>query len=162
LCCTGVAGMPTLEKAGNVLRASTSIKLSIRLPPTLDAKTASDFVKNLIEKDPPYGAQVRYEAEKAGSGWESPALAPWLESAVQEGGQKFFKKPAGFISEGGSIPFMGMLGKKFPEAQFVVTGLLGPSSNAHGPNEMLHIQMGKNLTSTVSFIVQSHFNQFKK
>jgi len=162
LCVTGVDGIPSLSNAGNVLRASTSLKLSIRIPPNLDAKKCAEFIKALLEKDPPYGAHVSFVYDKAGTGWEAPPMAPWLESAMQGASNYFCQKPASYLGEGGSIPFMGMLGQKFPAAQFVVTGLLGPNSNAHGPNEMLHIQMGKHVTSCVASIVHAHFLQFKK
>ena len=61
------------------------------------------------------------------------------------------------MGEGGTIPFMAMLGQRFPEAQFLVTGLLGPQSNAHGPNEFLHIPAGKKLTSCVASVIAAHF-----
>ena len=51
---------------------------------------------------------------------------------------------------------MGMLGKMFPEAQFVITGVLGPASNAHGPNEFLHLDMSRRVTAAVAFILQRH------
>ena len=117
----------------------TTAKLSLRLPPTLDAEAAGAMLKTLFEKDPPYGAQVRFEAEAAATGWNAPALAPWLEASLARASQSAFGAPPAYMGEGGTIPFMAMLGEKFPQAQFVVTGVLGPHSNAHGPNEFLHI-----------------------
>jgi acetylornithine deacetylase/succinyl-diaminopimelate desuccinylase-like protein len=154
---TGVGGLPPLDSAGNVLRPSTSFKLSLRLPPTLDAAKAGQFVKQLLEKDPPYGAKVQFELEKASGGWNAPALSPWLEHSIDEASRAYFGEPPAYNGEGGSIPFMGMLGEKFPRAQFLITGVLGPHSNAHGPNEFLHIPTGKRLSMCVAKVVADHF-----
>eukprot|EP01097_Dermamoeba_algensis_P001195 TRINITY_DN1449_c0_g1_i1.p1 TRINITY_DN1449_c0_g1~~TRINITY_DN1449_c0_g1_i1.p1 ORF type:complete len:181 (+),score=55.78 TRINITY_DN1449_c0_g1_i1:279-821(+) len=159
---TGVEGLPHLSNAGNVLRTQTTLTLSIRLPPTVNAKSVGPIVKDLLEKNPPYGAKVTCEVLKAGTGWESPALASWLEESIHKASNAYFKKPANFMGEGGSIPFMGMLGEKFPKAQFVITGVLGPKSNAHGPNEFLHIAEAKGVTCCVANIVVDHFNHFCK
>lgn len=153
---TGFAGAPTPVNAGNVLRPFTEAKLSLRVPPTMDAKKASKRVKEILERDPPYGARVTYEGEKEGSGWNAPAIAPWLESALEDASHTSFGKPMAMMGEGGSIPFMGMLGEKFPEAQFVITGVLGPHSNAHGPNEFLHIPTGKRVTEVVARVLAAH------
>ncbi len=156
LAVTGVGGMPALDSAGNVLRPGTAVKLSLRLPPTLDGRKAGDFVKQLLEADPPYGAKVRFELEKNGGGWHAPALSAWLAEAVSAASERYFGKPVAYMGEGGSIPFMGMLGEKFPQAQFLITGVLGPHSNAHGPNEFLHIPMGKKVTMVVADVLASH------
>ncbi|MBJ6760265.1 M20 family metallopeptidase [Myxococcaceae bacterium JPH2] len=156
---TGIEGMPSLENAGNVLRPYTAVKLSMRIPPRVDSKVATQALKNALEKDPPYGAKVTFEGEKAGAGWEAPPLAPWLSRAVQSASTHCFGKPAMAMGEGGSIPFMGMLGERFPEAQFLITGVLGPSSNAHGPNEFLHIPTGKKLTASVASVLADHFKR---
>lgn len=153
---TGVDGMPPLSSAGNVLRPYTSVKLSLRLPPTLEGKQAGQLLKELLEKDPPNGAQVRLELEKASTGWNAPAMSPWLEQAIDASSREFFGKPAMYMGEGGTIPFMGMLGEKFPGAQFMITGVLGPHSNAHGPNEFLHIPMGKKVTACVARVIAEH------
>ncbi len=153
---TGVGGLPSLDSAGNVLRPFTAVKLSLRLPPTTDAVRAGEILKNLLEKDPPYGAKVTFTLEKAGSGWNAPALAPWLEQSVDEASRTFFGPPPAYMGEGGSIPFMGMLGEKFPGAQFLITGVLGPHSNAHGPNEFLHIPTGKRVSACVAKVVADH------
>ncbi len=153
---TGFAGAPAPRDAGNVLRPFTELKLSLRVPPTADAKKASSKLKQVLESDPPYGARVSYEGEKEGSGWNAPATAPWLEAALEDASHAAWGKPMAMMGEGGSIPFMGMLGEKFPEAQFVVTGVLGPHSNAHGPNEFLHIPTGKRVTETVARVLAAH------
>lgn len=150
---TGQAGMPDLLQSGNVLRPMTALKLSIRLPPTLDATDLDRKLKELLESDPPYGARVRFESEKGAGGWETPKSEPWLDSAVQRASQTTFGKPAVTWGEGGSIPFMGMLGERFPKAQFVVTGVLGPHSNAHGPNEFLDIGYAKKVTACVAEVI---------
>jgi acetylornithine deacetylase/succinyl-diaminopimelate desuccinylase-like protein len=154
---TGVGGLPPLDSAGNVLRPYTAVKLSLRVPPTLDAVKGGEFVKKLLESDPPYGAKVTFELEKAGSGWNAPELAPWLEHSVDHASKEFFGAPVAYNGEGGSIPFMGMLGEKFPGAQFLITGVLGPHSNAHGPNEFLHIPTGKRMSMCVARVVADHY-----
>ncbi len=153
---TGVDGMPPLSSAGNVLRPHTAVKLSLRLPPTLDGKRAGDVLKQTLEKDPPYGAQVTLDLEKASTGWNAPAMSPWLTKAIDEASREFFGQPAMYMGEGGTIPFMGMLGEKYPDAQFMITGVLGPHSNAHGPNEFLHIPMGKRVTACVARVIARH------
>ncbi|MEO5566157.1 MAG: peptidase M20, partial [Luteimonas sp.] len=153
---TGMDGIPPLASAGNVLRPQTAVKLSLRLPPTLDGKQAGELLKTALLRDPPNGAQVTLDLEKASTGWNAPAMAPWLERAIDTASQDFFGAPAMYMGEGGSIPFMGMLGEKFPDAQFMITGVLGPHSNAHGPNEFLHIPMGKKVTASVARVVSAH------
>jgi acetylornithine deacetylase/succinyl-diaminopimelate desuccinylase-like protein len=153
----GVDGVPPMGSAGNVLRPFTSAKLSIRLPPTSDAKAAATAVKRVLEADPPYGARVEFKLDSAEGGWNAPQLAPWLEAAVARASQDAFGQEVAYMGEGGSIPFMGMLGEKFPKAQFVITGVLGPHSNAHGPNEFLHIPTGKRVSTAVALILADHF-----
>ncbi len=153
---TGVDGMPTLASAGNVLRPQTAVKLSLRLPPTLSGKHAGTLLEDVLLRDPPCGAQVSLALEKSSSGWNAPTQAPWLSEAIASASQATFGKPAMYMGEGGSIPFMGMLGEKFPDAQFMITGVLGPHSNAHGPNEFLDIPMGKRVTACVSRVIAAH------
>ncbi len=157
LAITGVDGIPGLDSAGNVLRPHTAVKISLRLPPTVDAVQAGSALKAMLERDPPYGAKVSFTLEKAGSGWNAPPLAPWLSDAIDQASMATFGRPAALMGEGGSIPFMGMLGESFPQAQFVITGVLGPHSNAHGPNEFLHLQAGKNVTAAVAVVLAAHF-----
>ncbi|HEX6159233.1 MAG TPA: M20/M25/M40 family metallo-hydrolase, partial [Thermoanaerobaculia bacterium] len=149
----GQAGMPDLVQGGNVLRPKTSLKLSLRIPPSLDATDLERKMKELLESDPPYGATVVFEAEKGGAGWVAPSIAPWLERSVQDASKEYYGKPAMTFGEGGSIPFMGMLGARYPDAQFLITGVLGPHSNAHGPNEFLDIEYAKNLTACVAKVL---------
>lgn len=153
---TGVDGMPPLSSAGNVLRPHTSVKLSLRLPPTMDGKKAGELLKQELMRDPPNGAQVTLDLEKASTGWNAPAQSGWLTKAIDASSREFFGQPAMYMGEGGTIPFMGMLGEKFPGAQFMITGVLGPHSNAHGPNEFLHIPMGKRVTACVSRVIAEH------
>ena len=153
---TGMDGFPTPQNAGNVLRPYSTAKLSLRLPPTMDATEAQTIVKTLLEKDPPYGAKVTFTSDKAGTGWNAPKLAPWLEKSLARGSTAAFGAPPAYMGEGGSIPFMAMLGEKFPASQFVVTGVLGPHSNAHGPNEFLHVPTGKKVTAVISYVLADH------
>jgi acetylornithine deacetylase/succinyl-diaminopimelate desuccinylase-like protein len=153
---TGVDGMPPLSSAGNVLRPHTAVKLSLRLPPTLDGRRAGQLLQDTLLSNPPNGARVQLELEKASAGWNAPAMSPWLATAIDDASQACFGRPAMYMGEGGSIPFMGMLGEKFPGAQFMITGVLGPHSNAHGPNEFLHIPMGKKVTACVARVLAEH------
>jgi acetylornithine deacetylase/succinyl-diaminopimelate desuccinylase-like protein len=153
LCVVGQEGMPPIKSAGNILRSHTAFKLSIRLPPTVDGHTAEEAIRKALTADPPCGAQVAVEFDQAGTGWDAPALAPWLEQTTREASETFYGRDAVYLGLGGSIPFMGMLGEKFPEAQFLITGVLGPKSNAHGPNEFLHIPYAKKLTACVAYIL---------
>ena len=156
LAITGLEGAPEIRNAGNVLRAATAAKLSLRLPPTLDAEAAGGCLKRLLEADPPYGAKVTFSPEQPAQGWNAPALAPWLRASIDRASQAAFGRDAAMMGEGGSIPFMGMLGAKFPAAQFVITGVLGPHSNAHGPNEFLHVGMGKAVSLAVAQVLADH------
>jgi acetylornithine deacetylase/succinyl-diaminopimelate desuccinylase-like protein len=153
---TGVGGIPALDSAGNVLRPHTSVKLSLRLPPTVDGKRAGELLQEALLRDPPNGATVTLALEKAATGWNAPAMAPWLGKAIDAASQELYGAPAMYMGEGGSIPFMGMLGEKFPDAQFLITGVLGPHSNAHGPNEFLDIPTGKKLTCCVANVLRDH------
>lgn len=156
---TGADGLPGTAIAGNTQLPGTVLKLSFRLPPGTDAEAAGLALKAILEADSPSFAKVSFDVESAMAGWNAPPVAPWLEASMQEGSDVFFGKPSMYMGTGGSIPFMGMLGEKFPEAQFLVTGLLGPNSNAHGPNEFLHIATGKRLTSCVSQVLMDHFSR---
>jgi acetylornithine deacetylase/succinyl-diaminopimelate desuccinylase-like protein len=158
----GCDGMPALENAGNVTLPTLSVKLSMRLPPTCDPEQAAQALKNVLEKNPPYQAQVDFEINDSGPGWNAPAEQAWLIEAAKRASQDYFGKEAVYMGEGGSIPFMGMLGKKFPQAQFLITGVLGPESNAHGPNEFLHIPTGKKLTACVAQVIAEHYTQAKQ
>lgn len=146
----GLGGAPALADAGNTLRPFTAAKLMFRLPPTLDAEAAGENVKALLEADPPNGAEVSFELEHPQTGWRAPDRAPWLESALDQASRNHFGAPLKTMGTGGTIPFMKMLGDRFPDVQFAVTGVLGPKSNAHGPNEFLDIATGKRVTACVA------------
>ena len=154
---TGADGLPELVNAGNVQLPHTTLKLSFRLPPTTDAGEAAEAVREILEADTPPMSIVQFKAESAMAGWNAPPVADWLEESMQTASQAFFGKPSMYMGTGGTIPFMGMLGEAFPEAQFLITGLLGPKSNAHGPNEFLHIETGKRLTSCVAQVLEDHY-----
>jgi acetylornithine deacetylase/succinyl-diaminopimelate desuccinylase-like protein len=157
LAVVGMDGYPAPGNAGNVLLPFSTAKLSVRIPPTLDGKDAVQTIRRAFEIDPPHGAEVAFDSGEGGqSGWHAPPLAPWLEAAVAQASQEAFGKPAAYMGEGGTIPFMGMLGEKFPDTQFVITGVLGPHSNAHGPNEFLHIPTGKRVTMAVARLIAAH------
>ena len=155
---TGVDGFPELKNAGNVLRPYTAFKLSLRLPPTVDGHLASERLKALLEDNAPYNAKVTFHADGrtgalGATGWNAPELAPWLERALNTASIAHYGAPVGYIGQGGTIPLMSMLQKGFPQAQMMVCGVLGPKSNAHGPNEFLHVPYGKRLTAAVAQVI---------
>ena len=139
LAVTGADGLPAIGTAGNVQRPYTALKLSLRLPPLVSGPEAAAELKRILEADPPYNARVSFEYDQGASGWNAPSLAPWLSNALDKASGDLFGKPAAYMGEGGTIPFMAMLNAKFPEAQILVTGVLGPKSNAHGPNEFIDV-----------------------
>lgn len=154
---TGADGMPAIAQAGNVNRQFTALKLSVRLPPTVNGPMAGAALKELLESNPPYGATVTCTVKAAMTGWAVPALEPWLEAAVHKVSKTYWDgNDCASTGEGGSIPFMGVLREKYPNAQFCVTGLLGPGSNAHGPNEFLHLDFAPRLTCAISDLLAAH------
>ncbi len=150
---TGAEGFPALKDAGNVLRPYTAFKLSLRLPPLIDAAAAVDELKTLLEDNAPYQAKVTFEGGSASSGWNAPAITPWFEQALNQASQAHFGAPVGYIGQGGTIPLMNLLSEGFPTAQMMVCGVLGPKSNAHGPNEFLHVPYAKRLTAAVAQVI---------
>lgn len=154
---TGIAGLPSLKDAGNVLQPMTAVRISLRVPPGCDAAAAAGFLKTLFEKNPPYGAKVKFELGQHASGWQAPVPRPWLAQSIDRASNAFFGDKAACMGEGGSIPFMDLLSKRYPQAQFLITGVLGPQSNAHGPNEFLHIPTAKKLTCCVAHVLAEHF-----
>jgi acetylornithine deacetylase/succinyl-diaminopimelate desuccinylase-like protein len=153
LAVTGADSLPAPAHAGNVLRPKTVLALSLRLPPTVKGETAAENLKTLLEADPPYGAKVSFEYGQSATGWHAPPTAPWLENVLNETSKAHYGKPCMWMGEGGTIPFMAMLGEKFPQSQFLITGVLGPHSNAHGPNEFLHLGYAKKLTACVADVL---------
>lgn len=153
---TGVDGIPPVDRAGNVLRPHTALQLSFRLPPTCDPEAALAAIERALTTDAPNGATVRFIGGHAGPGWNAPSFAPWLEAALDDASIAEFGNPARAFGEGGTIPFMGMLGERFPDAQFVITGVLGPDSNAHGPNEYLHLPTARRVTGVLTRVLAAH------
>lgn len=152
----GVSGAPDVDNAGNVLRPYTEVKLSLRLPPTVDSKSAQEKLKTILLDNPPYNAKITLDFEEPADGWSAPEMSEDLSNSVNDASVKWFGKPAVSMGEGGTIPFMAMLGEKYPAAQFVITGVLGPESNAHGPNEFLHIPFVKVLNCCIVDIVKNY------
>jgi acetylornithine deacetylase/succinyl-diaminopimelate desuccinylase-like protein len=158
---TGVDGFPEMKSAGNVLRPWTAFKLSLRLPPLVDGHEASVKLKTLLEDNAPYNAKVTFHPDgRAGAlganGWNAPTLAPWLESALNTASVAQFGAPVAYIGQGGTIPLMSLLQQGFPAAQMMVCGVLGPKSNAHGPNEFLHVPYAQRLTAAVAQVIAAH------
>lgn len=156
LAVTGADGLPPVAQAGNVLLPRLALKISLRLPPTVDADIAAEALRRTLERDPPYRARVAFELESASPGWHAPICAPWLEESMQRASQAVFGREMLYAGVGGTIPFMGMLGRRFPETQFLITGVLGPLSNAHGPNEFLHLAYAEKLTACVVQVLADH------
>ena len=156
LAVTAAAGLPALEDGGNVMRSHTAVRLSIRLPPTCDSERAQAALERALLTDPPYDASVSLDLSKSSTGWDAPPLEDWLRVAADDASRKAFGREAVWMGEGGSIPFMGMLGERFPEAQFLITGVLGPSSNAHGPNEFLDLATAHRVTVSVAHVLAEH------
>jgi len=156
LATVGLGGAPDVGNAGNTLRPGTRAKLVIRLPPTLDAVAVAPVIKQELERDPPSGARVTFELETPQTGWCAPPVQPWLAASLDAASQQFFGRPAMYMGMGGTIPFMKMLGDRFPGVQFVVTGILGPASNAHGPNEFLELATARRLTGCVARVLADH------
>ena len=156
LAVTAMDGYPLPVNGGNVLLPYSTAKLSVRLPPTLEAEVARSALKKTLEASPPYDADVTFDVPRGDNGWNAPTLAPWLEASLNKASKDAFGKPVAYQGEGGSIPFMAMLGEKFPGTQFVVTGVLGPHSNAHGPNEFLHIGFAKKLSACIAAVLADH------
>ncbi len=161
LAVTGGDGLPPGGSAGNVLLPELSFKLSFRLPPTTEPARAAKALREALERDPPYGVQVSFDADGGPGGWNAPAFAPWLEESISRASRAIYGRDAVHIGCGGSIPFMGMLGERFPRTQFFITGVLGPHANAHGPNEFLHIDYAKKLTACVSMVLADHAQTLK-
>ncbi len=153
---TGADGLPPIADAGNVLRPTTALKLALRLPPTVEGSEATTRLKELLEADPPHGARVSFTPDQAATGWHAPPLSPWLADAMEAASRDTFGAPVMYMGEGGTIPFMALLSDAFPKAQFVITGVLGPQSNAHGPDEFLHVPTARKLTSCVARIIAAH------
>jgi acetylornithine deacetylase/succinyl-diaminopimelate desuccinylase-like protein len=152
----GADGLPPTGRAGNVLRPSTSLKLSLRIPPTADPAAAAAELRDRLRADPPYGARVTISHLEHAPGWNAPATAPWLADALDAASSQAFGSGVRYFGEGGSIPFMGMLGERFPDAQFVITGVLGPDANAHGPNEYLHLPTARRITEAIASLLAAH------
>ena len=152
---TGAEGLPAMQDAGNVLRPYTAFRLSLRLPPLVDAAQCVQEMKALLEDNAPYQAKVTWENAGGANGWNAPPTVPWFEGALNAASQAHFGAPCGHIGQGGTIPLMGMLGQAFPKAQMMVCGVLGPKSNAHGPNEFLHVPYAKKLTAAVAQVIAS-------
>jgi len=151
-----MAGFPPPERAGNVLRPWTEATLACRLAPTADPEAAADALRRVLTADPPHGAVVTVQVRGAEGGWAAPPTSPWLQEALDEASRAHWGEPSASLGEGGTIPFMGMLGARFPDAQFLITGVLGPGSNAHGPNEALHLPTARRITAAVADVLDAH------
>ncbi|MGH3629018.1 MAG: peptidase dimerization domain-containing protein, partial [Sciscionella sp.] len=153
---TGADGLPKPDDAGNVLRSATSLCLSFRLPPMTDSAAALAEVRKLLTTDVPYGASVELSRTEHADGWNAPELAPWLSGALDLLSERIFGAPWRTLGLGGSIPFMSLLHEAYPQAQFVITGALGPDSNAHVPDESLHLPYVAKVTEAIAVLLHAH------
>jgi len=160
LAVTGADGLPPVRSAGNVLLPELTLKLSLRLPPMCAPARAAAAVKAALERDPPYGAKVTFNGSGS-PGWNAPPFTPWLEESIGSASRQVFGREAIHVGSGGTIPFLAMLGERFPSTQFFVTGVLGPQSNAHGPNEFLHLSYAESLTACVALVLADHAKQVR-
>jgi acetylornithine deacetylase/succinyl-diaminopimelate desuccinylase-like protein len=150
---TGAAGLPAIEAAGNVLRPSSALKISLRIPPTADAAAVGQVLGEILTDRPPSGAAVSLQIEQASSGWVAPEFPAWLEAAIEDSSARYFGGPPRFLGMGGSIPSVTSLARRYPAALFFTTGVLGPGSNAHGTDECLHIPTAKSVTSCTAHVI---------
>jgi acetylornithine deacetylase/succinyl-diaminopimelate desuccinylase-like protein len=155
LAVTGVDGLPAVADAAAVMRPSTALRLSLRLPPVIDPVAAAQRLRALLEAEPPYGSEVAFEVGFVSPGWHAPPVSPWLADALDEASGRAFGAPCAWMGGGGGIPFLAMLGERFPQAQFVTTGVLGPQSNAHGPNEFLHLPTARRITMSLGLLLHA-------
>lgn len=155
LAVVGADGLPPTPTAGNVLRPSTSLKLVWRIPPTADAAAAAEAIERAVTTDPPSGARIEWALGGAAAGWAAAPFAPWFEQALDRASRASFGRPPGRFGEGGSIPFMGWLADRFPGAQILATGVLGPGSNAHGPDESLHLPTAERVTAALGVLLDA-------
>ena len=155
----GMSGIPLPDIAGNVLRAFTTAVLSFRIPPLTDTAAASDEVLRILSADPPSNAQVEVTVRSDGDGWSAPTFAPWLTAALDAASLDAFGRPVGYTGEGGSIPFLASLGRRYPGVQFVATGVGGPQANAHAIDEMLDLPTAVGVTNAVVTVLAAHANQ---
>jgi acetylornithine deacetylase/succinyl-diaminopimelate desuccinylase-like protein len=156
LAVVGADGLPATAEAGAVLRPYTRVKLVIRLPPTVDAEAASQAVARALTTDPPYGALVEWDAQMTAGGWAADSPSGWLAAALDRASTSCFGRPSGAVGEGGTIPFMGWLAQRFPDAEILALGVLGPGSNAHGPDEGLHMPTAERITAALAVLVDAH------
>lgn len=159
---TGADHFPAIADAGNVLRPASAIRLSLRLPPTARAGPIAARLREVLEADPPHRARVQFDVDCMADGWHAVATAPWLDELLQRASGDFFARPAMYMGEGVSIPFMNMLSERFPDTQFLVTGVLGPHSNAHGANEFLHLGMAKKLSCCIAAVLAGHYQHYSR
>lgn len=151
---TGIDGLPPIKTAGNVLRASTTARLSIRLPPSCKPDVALEGLKKTLSTDVPYNCHLDIQSGMTGSGWCMKALDERMSGIVSKAGSDFFDgADTGTYGMGGSIPFLSELDKMYPEAYIFAIGLIGPKANAHGPNECMNLAFAKKLTCSLSHML---------
>ena len=153
LAVTGCDGIPPIASASNVMRTNTDLKLSLRIPPGVDAEALGKTLKSVLEADPPYGAKVTYDCSAAGNGWCGRDFSPEIDQVITEASMKIFGNKPAYYGEGGSIPLCNKFQELWPEAQTLVTGCAGTDSNPHGYNESLDLPYTGKFTAIVAAIL---------
>lgn len=155
LAVTGVDGLPSTAAANNVVVGSVSYQLSLRLPPPLRIDEVQRQLKDLFEKDPPYGATVTYDYEgaPAANGWMSPPQPRWLSEAIDQASQVLFQQPSAPLGDGGTQPVLAILKEKFKETLFFASGVAGPGNNEHAANENLNIKYAEQLSACEAYVL---------
>jgi len=156
---TGMTGFPAAEGAGNVLRAKTKAKISIRLPPTFDHKESEKIIADILTKDPPYNSKITVKIINSGNGWAAKDLHPALKKSFSASSQFLFGRDYFNCGEGGSIPFISELAELFPKCEILVTGVLGPGSNAHCLNECLNLDYTTKMIVALAHSIHDFCNQ---
>ena len=158
---TGAGGLPDYNRAGNVVRPQTTLRLSYRLPPNMDCHKAAAIVKQKLTTDVPHDCIVEIKGDHNGNGWCMKDPEPWFHDVINNASKNFYDREYGSYGMGGSIPFLSQLGGLYPNTFIVALGLLGPQSNAHAPNESVNLTYAKKLTMCMSHILVDVANGHK-
>ena len=153
---TGADGLPESKLAPGVLRPATALRLSFRTPPTTDTAGAQAALVKAVTTDVPYGARVEVRNFVSLDGWSAPLPSQWLADALDALTGPVFSQPYRQLGIGGGIPFMQMLGQRYPDANFVVTGALSADSNMHVPDESLNIRYAEQVTAAVAYVLDAY------
>lgn len=153
---TGFTGFPQTEIAGNVLRNKTTCRVAIRLPPTANAKSIETKCREIMTSNPPFNCKITLSNVEAGYGWAAKELPDVLKDSFNKSSKTLFGREFFCFGEGGSIGFIHDLGELYPDCQMLVTGVLGPKTNAHCPNECLNIDYTEKITVALAHTINDY------